>query len=197
MRNREKYPLSRTLVVLLSAGELGTSPVRPEHVAFFVAAEHAVRLRDSRAVYLLPKHDSQIANNASRNKVSRNRGEEPFCSAIDRPAFLVRHFEDVTLVKEHTIKIHIRWKGGATTSLERPVPLSAPELFRTRAEIVGMIRALATEQTNAQIARTLSALASYRQKTSVYASRCPVYPMLLWHSFILRTSSKPRMAHGA
>jgi hypothetical protein len=57
---------------------LGRAPVPPEHVAFFAAAEHAVRLRDSRAVYLLPKHDSQIANNASRNKVSRNRGKNPF-----------------------------------------------------------------------------------------------------------------------
>jgi len=56
--------------------------------------------------------------------------------------------EDVTLVKEHTIKIHIRWKGGATTSLERPLPLSAPELFRTPAEIVEMIRALVAAAPN-------------------------------------------------
>jgi len=65
--------------------------------------------------------------------------------------------EDVTLVKGRTIQIHIRWKGGATTSLERPLPLSAPDLVRTPAEIVDLIRALATEQTDAQIARTLNA----------------------------------------
>jgi hypothetical protein len=65
--------------------------------------------------------------------------------------------EDVTLVKNHKIQIHIRWKAGATTSLERPLPLSAPDLVRTPAEIVELIRALATEQTDAQMARTLNA----------------------------------------
>ncbi len=50
-----------------------------------------------------------------------------------------------------------RWKGGATTSLERPLPMRAPDLVRTPAAIVELIRALATEQTDAQIARTLNA----------------------------------------
>ncbi len=65
--------------------------------------------------------------------------------------------EDVTLVKTQNIQIHIRWKGGATTSLERPLPLSAPDLVRTPADTVELVRVLATEQTDAQIARTLNA----------------------------------------
>jgi DNA invertase Pin-like site-specific DNA recombinase len=77
--------------------------------------------------------------------------------ARDRKRMLRLLIEDVTLVKSYKIRIHIRWKGGATTSLERPLPLGAPDLVRTPAEIVELIRALATEQTDAQIAQALNA----------------------------------------
>lgn len=82
---------------------------------------------------------------------------DPHTSARDRKRMLRLLIEDVTLVKDQRIQIHIRWKAGATTSLERPLPLSAPDLVRTPAEIVELVRALATEQTDAQIARTLNA----------------------------------------
>ena len=45
---------------------------------------------------------------------------------------------------------------GATTTLERLVPLGAPDLRRTPADVVERIRALAPEQTDHQIARTLN-----------------------------------------
>ena len=82
---------------------------------------------------------------------------DPRTPARDRKRMLRLLIEDVTLVKNQKIQIHIRWKAGATTSLERPLPLSAPDLVRTPAEIVELIRVLATEQTDAQIARTLNA----------------------------------------
>jgi hypothetical protein len=78
-------------------------------------------------------------------------------SARDRKRMLRLLIEDVTLVKKFKIQIHIRWKGGATTSLERPLPLSTPDLVRTPPEIVELIRALATEKTDAQIAQSLNA----------------------------------------
>ncbi len=64
--------------------------------------------------------------------------------------------DDVTLVRDQAIQLHIRWKGGATTTLECPRPLGAPDLRRTPAEIVEMVRALATEQTDHQMATTLN-----------------------------------------
>lgn len=82
---------------------------------------------------------------------------DPRTAARDRKRMLRLLIEDVTLVKNQKIHIHIRWKGGATTSVDRPLPLAAPDLVRTPAEIVELIRALATEQTDAQIARTLNA----------------------------------------
>ena len=64
--------------------------------------------------------------------------------------------EDVTLARDRTIHLQIRWKGGATTSLERPLPLAAPDLRRTPAAVVEMVRALAAEQTDREIAATLN-----------------------------------------
>jgi hypothetical protein len=82
---------------------------------------------------------------------------DPRTLARDRKRMLRLLIEDVTLIKNQKIQVHIRWKAGATTSIERPLPLGAPDLVRTPAEIVELIRALATEQTDAQIARTLNA----------------------------------------
>jgi DNA invertase Pin-like site-specific DNA recombinase len=78
-------------------------------------------------------------------------------SARDRKRVIRLLIEDVTLVRDQVIHIHIRWKGGMTTSIERPLPIGAPDLFRTSHEIIELIRALAIEQTDAQIAQTLNA----------------------------------------
>lgn len=82
---------------------------------------------------------------------------DPRTPARERKRMLRLLLEDVTLIRETVIRAHIRWRGGATTSLDLPLPLSAPDLRRTPAEIVEQIRALATERTDRQIARTLNA----------------------------------------
>jgi len=75
----------------------------------------------------------------------------------ERKRMLRLLIEDVTLLRGKVIRIQIRWKGGATTQLERPLPLSAPQLKRTPAAVVEMIRALAAEHTDRQIACSLNA----------------------------------------
>ena len=80
----------------------------------------------------------------------------PRTPSRERKRLLRLLVEDVTLVRDRAIKLHIRWKGGATTSCERPLPLGAPDLRRTPADIVEQVRALATEQTDRQIAQTLN-----------------------------------------
>lgn len=78
-------------------------------------------------------------------------------SARDRKRMVRLLVEDVTLRRDKTIRIHIRWKGGATTSMQRPLPSSAPELFRTPASIVEQVRVLARNETDDQIAQRLNA----------------------------------------
>ena len=80
---------------------------------------------------------------------------DPRTPSRERKRMLRLLIEDVTLLRGDQIRIQIRWKGGATTELERPLPLSAPDLRRTPAGIVEAVRALATEKTDAQIARSL------------------------------------------
>lgn len=82
---------------------------------------------------------------------------DPRTPARERKRMLRLLVEDVTLVRDTAIRIQLRWKGGATTSIEQPLPLSAPDLRRTPAAIIEQVRALATEQTDQQIAQTLNA----------------------------------------
>jgi DNA invertase Pin-like site-specific DNA recombinase len=83
--------------------------------------------------------------------------KDPRTSARDRKRMLRLLIDDVTLARnEELIHVHIRWKGGATTSLELPRPRSSFELIRTPAAVINEIRALATEQTDDQIACTLN-----------------------------------------
>jgi DNA invertase Pin-like site-specific DNA recombinase len=77
--------------------------------------------------------------------------------ARERKRVLRLLIEDVALRRDDAIHIHIRWKGGATTSLEHPLPLRAPDLRRTPAMVVEQVRALATERSDQQIAQTLNA----------------------------------------
>lgn len=81
---------------------------------------------------------------------------DPRTPMRERKRMLRLLIEDVTLRRDSAIQIQIRWKGGATTTLARPLPLAAYDLRRTPSAIIEMIRALATEQTDRQIAETLN-----------------------------------------
>jgi hypothetical protein len=80
---------------------------------------------------------------------------DPRTAMRERRRMLRLLIEDVTLLRAHAIQIQIRGKGGATMTLERSLPLTAPDLRRTPAAIVELIRALATDQTDRQVAATL------------------------------------------
>jgi len=82
---------------------------------------------------------------------------DPRTPMRERKRMLRLLIEDVTLLRrERLIQLQLRWKGGATMTLDRPLPLSAPDLRRTPAAIVERIRELATEQTDGQVAATLN-----------------------------------------
>ena len=81
---------------------------------------------------------------------------DPRTPARDRKRMLRLLIDDVTLLRDDVIRVSIRWRGGATREIECPLPLGAPDLRRTPATVVELVRALATEQTDAQIAETLN-----------------------------------------
>ncbi len=81
---------------------------------------------------------------------------DPRTPARDRKRMLRLLVDDVTLLRDDVIRVSIRWRGGATRQIECPLPLGAPDVRRTPAAVVEQVRALATEQTDAQIAETLN-----------------------------------------
>ena len=81
---------------------------------------------------------------------------DPRTPARDRKRMLRLLIDDVTLVRDTGIHMSVRWKGGATSVVDRPLPLGAPDLRRTPPATVEQIRALATEHTDAAIAATLN-----------------------------------------
>ena len=64
--------------------------------------------------------------------------------------------EDVTLLKERQVTAHVRFRGGATTTLTLPRPLTAWELRATSADARQQMNALLDEYTDAQVATILN-----------------------------------------
>jgi len=65
--------------------------------------------------------------------------------------------EDVTLLRTDEIAVHVRFRGGATRSLQLPLPLSAPDLRRTDPAVIAEIDRLLDDHTDAEVARILDA----------------------------------------
>jgi DNA invertase Pin-like site-specific DNA recombinase len=65
--------------------------------------------------------------------------------------------EDVTLIRDHRLTAHVRFKGGATRTLSLPLPRSAPDLRRTEAGIIERIDQLLNHHTEAEVVERLNA----------------------------------------
>ena len=64
--------------------------------------------------------------------------------------------EDVTLIKGDAITMHVRFKGGATTTVNLPLPLSAHELRKTDPAVIEEIDRLLDHHTEREIATILN-----------------------------------------
>ncbi len=64
--------------------------------------------------------------------------------------------DDVTLVKRDDISMHVRFKGGQTTSLTLPAPLAAPDLRRTPPHVIAEIDRLLDYHTDVGVATALN-----------------------------------------
>jgi Recombinase zinc beta ribbon domain/Recombinase len=64
--------------------------------------------------------------------------------------------DDVTLIRDHHIAVHVRFKGGQATSLEVAVGLPAPDARRTSAEVIAHIDRLLDHHTEAGVAAELN-----------------------------------------
>jgi hypothetical protein len=71
---------------------------------------------------------------------------------------MVRRLDDITLVKTAVgLTAHVRFRGGATTSLQLPPALSAWQLRQTSPQVVTQIDELLNDHTAGEIAARLNA----------------------------------------
>jgi DNA invertase Pin-like site-specific DNA recombinase len=75
----------------------------------------------------------------------------------ERKRMLALLIEDVTLLKQHAVTAAVRFRGGATTTLTLPRPLTAQQLRVTHEDVRRQIDGLLAEYTDAQIAHLLNA----------------------------------------
>ena len=80
--------------------------------------------------------------------------------AVERKRMLGLLIEDVTLLVEEQVNIHIRWRGGRTQSLSvtRPRPMSV--IRKTPAQVVALMNELLETANDQQIAARLNELAA-------------------------------------
>jgi len=81
---------------------------------------------------------------------------DPYTPQRERKRMLALLIEDVTLLKQQQITAAVRYRGGATTTLTLPRPLTAFELRTTDPEARKQITALVEEYTDAQAAHILN-----------------------------------------
>ncbi|HAM56168.1 MAG TPA: hypothetical protein DCQ64_12500 [Candidatus Rokubacteria bacterium] len=81
---------------------------------------------------------------------------DPNTPQRERKRMLALLVEDVTLLKQRQVTAHVRFRGGATTTLTLPRPLTAWELRATSAEAREQMNALLDEYTDAQVAAILN-----------------------------------------
>ena len=70
----------------------------------------------------------------------------------ERQRMLRLMLEDVTLIRQKEIAVHIRFKGGATKTIRLPIPPTGWEKFRTSPDVVKQADRLLDHHTDQQIA---------------------------------------------
>ncbi|MBL9136222.1 MAG: hypothetical protein JNK85_10155 [Verrucomicrobiales bacterium] len=82
--------------------------------------------------------------------------QDPKTTDRDRKRMARLLVEDVTLQRDQDVAVQVRFKGGATRELRLPLPKSASELRKTKAEVVAEIDHMLDEHTEGVIAHLLN-----------------------------------------
>jgi len=83
--------------------------------------------------------------------------QSPTTTDKDRKRMARLVLEDVTLLRGQTLTVQVRFKGGATQSLNLPLPVSGRQARRTQPELLKEIDRLLDQMTEAQVAQEFNA----------------------------------------
>jgi hypothetical protein len=81
---------------------------------------------------------------------------DPNTPQRERKRMLALLIEDVTLLKQRQVTVEVRFRGGATTTLTLPRPLTAQQLRAAHEDVRQEIDRLLDEYTDTQIAKILN-----------------------------------------
>jgi len=81
---------------------------------------------------------------------------DPATPHRERKRMLGLLVEDVTLIKDTEINVHVRLRGGATTTLKLPLPRNAWQLLKTPDQVLAQIDALLQHHTEAETVAILN-----------------------------------------
>ena len=136
----------------------------------------------------------------------RRLWSDPSTPNRERKRMLAYVVEDVTLVKlpaDGTTKIHVRFRGGQTTTLTTVNPKASCEMVKTPAEIVALVDRLLDDHVYEEIAEILNARglrpggAAWpgRGGARFTAAARAVHRAHVWPAAAPRSTARPRAAH--
>ena len=83
---------------------------------------------------------------------------DPRTAPLERKRMVALLIEDVTLIKAEKIEIHVRFRGGQTTSLTVPRPVPMAVIRKTKPEVISALDQLLDTHTDQQAADALNAM---------------------------------------
>lgn len=83
--------------------------------------------------------------------------KDPATPHRERKRMVALLIEDVTLTKSQDITAHVRFRGGAVTTLHLPLPMSAWQILKTPDDVLAQIDALLEHHTDAETVAILNA----------------------------------------
>jgi DNA invertase Pin-like site-specific DNA recombinase len=82
--------------------------------------------------------------------------QDPRTPPRERKRMAALLLEDVTLLRREQLTLHVRFRGGTTTTLTLPLPQNAWQRRTTRPEVLAALDALLDQHTDAEVATVLN-----------------------------------------
>ena len=123
------------------------------------------------------QHDRAVIDEQQRARIAALASDfprlwqDPRTPDRERKRMVRLLLEDVTLIRQDQITVHVRFKGGATQTLTLPRPLTAWELKMTPAQVVAEIDRLMDKRTDKEIVGILNGRGTLSGEGKPFTSR--------------------------
>ena len=128
--------------------------------------------------------------------ISRSSGHDPATPARERKRIARLLIEDVTINKTDQIHLHVRFRGGQTTSLTIPIPLNSWQARQTDPDTFKLLDRLLDDHTDGETAATAQRRRPpHRHRQAVHRPHRAAHPPRPPAPQPPRPTPRPRSAH--